>query len=157
MRQDVLVYTSEVLAQDLEVTGPVIAKIFASSLARDTDWMVKLLDVYYAETGQPIAINIADGIIRARYRDSFEKPELMTPGIVYVFEIELLNTSNVFKRGHRLRVEISSSNFPQYDRNLNTGNPLSFDAEMQTAHQTVYHDESHRSHVLLPVIPRDRS
>lgn len=153
-RPDVLVYTSPMLTEDIEVTGPIVARLFASSSARDTDFTAKLLDVSLAETGQPIALNVADGILRARYRNSFEKPELMTPGTIYEFEIDLLHTSNLFKRGHWIRLEISSSNFPQYDRNLNTGNALYIDAEMQSAHQTLYHDAAHPSHILLPIIPR---
>ena len=99
------------------------------------------------------AINMAQGIIRARYRDSWEKPEFMQPGKVYKFEIDLWSTSNCFLKGHRIRVEVASSNFPQFDRNPNTGNPFGKDAELQVAHQTVYHDGDHPSHIVLPIIP----
>ena len=155
MRQDVLVYTSAVLSKDIEVTGTVRAMIFASSSARDTDWTVKLLDVACDEHGQQSATNVADGILRARYRKDLDNPELLVPGRVEQFEINLLTTSNLFKSGHRLRVEISSSNFPQYDRNLNTGHPLYVDSQMMVAQQTVFHDARYPSHILLPVIPRN--
>ena len=153
MRQDVLVYSSEYLTQDIEVTGSVKAVLYASSSARDTDWTMKLLDVSCDEYGQEVAINIADGILRARYRNGLDTSDLLIPQKVYGFEIDLLTTSNLFKKGHRIRVEISSSSFPQYDRNLNTGNILYSDAEMQNAFQTIFHDVEHPTHILLPIIP----
>jgi putative CocE/NonD family hydrolase len=155
MRPDVLIYTTSQLIEDVEVTGPVVAKLVASSSARDTDWTVKLLDVYPGPN-QP-AYNMADGILRARYHLSPEKPELLQPGQTYEFNVDLLNTSNLFRKGHRIRIEISSSNFPQYDRNQNTGNTLFVDDEMLVAHQTIYHDKAHSSYILLPIIPRDNS
>ena len=148
-RPDVLVYTTDPLEEDVEVTGPVSVVLYASSSAPDTDFTAKLVDVHPGGK----AINVAQGIIRARYRDSWEKPELMTPGEVYKFTIDLWSTSNCFLAGHRIGVEISSSNFPQFDRNPNTGNEFDKDSETQIATQTIYHDSERPSHVLLPVIP----
>ena len=151
-RPDVLVYTTDVLEEDVEVTGPVSVVLYASSSAPDTDFTAKLVDVHPGGK----AINVAQGIIRARYRDSWEAPELMTPGEVYKFTIDLWSTSNCFVAGHRIGVEISSSNFPQFDRNPNTGHEFGKDDETQIATQTIYHDGERPSHVLLPIIPADR-
>lgn len=148
-REDVLVYTSDELEEDLEVTGPVIAKIYASSSAPDTDFTAKLVDVH----PDGYALNLCDGIIRARYRDTPERQVLLEPGKVYEFTIDLFPTSNLFRAGHRIRLEISSSNFPRFDRNLNTGGRFGHETDMRVAHQTVYHDAERPSHVLLPVIP----
>ena len=148
-RPDVLVYTSSALEEDLEVTGPVTMVLYAASDARDTDFTAKLVDVHPNGT----AINVAQGIIRARYRDSWEKPSLLEPGAVYKYTIDLWSTANCFLKGHRIRVEVSSSNFPQFDRNPNTGNPFGLDAELRVAHQTVFHDAEHLSHILLPIVP----
>ena len=148
-RNDVLVYTSEPLEEDLEVTGPVVAKIYASTDARDTDFTAKLVDVH----PNGYAVNLCDGIIRGRYRESTSTQELLEPGTVYEFTVDLWPTSNVFRKGHRIRVDIASANFPRFDRNPNTGNRFGEDAETQIAHQTVFHDGSHTSHILLPVIP----
>ena len=147
-RPDVLVYTSEVLESDVEVTGPVKLVLYASSSARDTDFSAKLVDVFPDE----YAMNVAQGIQRARYRDSWESPELMEPGEVYKFEIDLWSTSNCFLKGHRIRVEVTSSNFPQFDRNPNTGHDFGQDAEMVKANQTILHDSEHPSHIILPVM-----
>lgn len=147
-RPDVLVYTTPPLDQDIEVTGPVKLALHASSSARDTDFAAKLVDVF----PDGYAMNVAQGIIRARYRDSWESPALMEPGAIYKFEIDLWSTSNCFLKGHRIRVELTSSNFPQFDRNPNTGNPFGLDAALQSARQTVYHDREHPSHILLPVV-----
>ena len=148
-RKDVLVYTSDELTSELEVTGPVKVVLYAASSARDTDWTAKLVDVH--PDGRPF--NLCDGIVRARYRDSADQPTLIEPGKVYRYEIDLWVTSNVFLPGHRMRVEVSSSNFPRFDRNPNTGHPFGADAELEKANQTVFHDAEHASHVLLPVIP----
>ena len=148
-RPDVLVYTAPPLESDVEVTGPVSVMLYAASDARDTDFTAKLVDVF----PDGYAMNVAQGIIRARYRDSWERPTLLEPGRVYEYTIDLWSTSNCFLRGHRIRVEISSSNFPQFDRNPNTGNPFGLDAELRTATQTVYHDADRPSHILLPIIP----
>ena len=149
MRADVLCYTSEPMERDLEVTGPIIVVLYAATDGPDTDWTAKLVDV--SPTGY--AKNLCDGIIRARYRDSFTEPTLLQPGLVYEYEIDLAVTGNVFKKGHRIRVEVSSSNFPRFDRNLNTGNDLATDTEMRQARQRVEHSRDYPSHILLPVIP----
>lgn len=148
-REDVLVYTSQPLAEDVEVTGPVVAKIYASSSAPDTDFTAKLVDVH----PDGYALNLCDGIIRARYRETQERQVLMVPGSIYEFTVDLGPTSNVFKAGHRIRLEVSSSNFPRFDRNLNTGGRFGYETNMQVARQKVYHDAERPSHVLLPVIP----
>ncbi len=150
-RDDVLVYTSSVLEEDLEVTGPLTVQLYISSSAPDTDFTARLVDVY--PDGR--AFNFSEGILRVRYRDSFESPSLMEPGMVYKLTIEMQPTSLVFLKGHRIRVDISSSDFPHYDRNPNTGKPHGLDDEIRVAHQTVYHDAARPSHILLPVIPGD--
>jgi hypothetical protein len=148
-RPDVLTYTTAPLEEDTEVTGPVSAVIFAASSAVDTDFTAALIDV--EQDGK--AIILCEGICRARFRNGTDSPEMMKPAKVYEFKIDMWDTSNVFKRGHRIRVEISSSNFPRYNRNLNTGKSVESDSEIRVAHQTVYHDAERPSHVLLPVIP----
>ena len=148
-RRDVLVYSTAPLEHDLEVTGPVRLDFFASSSAVDTDFTAKLVDVYSDGT----AINLCEGILRARYRDSRESPTLLTPGQVYPLTIDLWATSNVFKAGHRIRLEVSSSNFPRFDRNLNTGEPAATSERMATATNTILHDSEHPSALLLPLIP----
>jgi len=146
-RQDVLVFDSDVLERDLEITGPLKAVIFASSSAPDTDFTAKLVDVY--ENGDAVIIN--DGIVRARFRNGRGAPSLIEPGRVYRYEIDLWCTSNVFLKGHKIRVEVSSSNFPRYDRNANLGGAAGRPA---VAHQAVYHDSLRPSRLVLPVIPR---
>ena len=148
-RDDVLVYTSEVLSQDIEVTGPVAVTLYAVSTAPDTDFTATLVDVHPNEK----AIIICEGIRRARFRESLGSPTLIEPGRVYEYTIDLWDTSNVFKAGHRIRVEVSSSNFPRFDRNLNTGHTLGLDSEMRVAEQTIHHDSVNRSHITLPIIP----
>jgi putative CocE/NonD family hydrolase len=148
-REDVLVYTSEPLINDLEVVGPVEVVLFAASDARDTDWTAKLVDV----NPDGRAFNLCDGIIRARYRIPNAGATLLEPGEIYRYEIDLWGTGNVFLTGHGIRVEISSSNFPHFDRNPNTGGSFYHDSDIKLAHQIVYHDEQHPSHILLPVIP----
>ncbi len=147
-RKDVLVFSSEILQEEVEVTGPVKVILYAASSATDTDWTGKLVDVY--PDGR--AMNICDGIIRARYRNG-GKAELIEPGKIYRYEIDLWPTSNAFLAGHRIRVEISSSNFPRFDRNPNTGHKFGADDVTIEAEQTVYHDARHPSHILLPIIP----
>jgi uncharacterized protein len=149
-RTDVLVYTTPVLEKDVEVTGPVEIKLWAASSAVDTDFTGKLVDVW--PNGK--AFNVVDGVVRARYRNSISKPEFIVPGQVYEYSIDLRSTSNVFKAGHRIRIEISSSNFPRWDRNLNTGKAIGRDAEIKVALQTIYHNQQYPSHIVLPVIPR---
>ena len=149
-RQDVLVYTSEPLVEPVEVTGPITVELYAASSAPDTDFTAKLVDV----RPDGYAQNLADGIIRARYRLSRSIATLLTPGEVTRLRIDLWATSHVFFAGHCLRVEIASSNFPRFDRNLNTGANQATSTHMQSAEQTVFHDTRYPSHILLPIIPR---
>jgi uncharacterized protein len=148
-RDDVLIYSTPPLEHDLEVTGPVRLEFFASSSAVDTDFTAKLVDVYPDGS----AINIAEGILRAKYRDSQETSTPLTPGKVYSLAIDLWATSNVFRAGHRIRLEISSSNFPRFDRNLNTGESAATSAMWASATNTILHDVVHPSALLLPVVP----
>ncbi len=148
-RNDVLVYSTKPLAEDTEVTGPVTLELWAKSSAVDTDFTAKLVDVSPAG----FATNLTDGILRMRYRDSQEKPEMMTPGQVYKISVDLWATSNVFKKGHIIRLEVSSSNFPRFDRNLNTGAEQATSREFVSATNTVLHDADHPSALLVPVIP----
>src|SRR5688572_3781560 len=154
-RRDVLVFQTEPLDQDLEVTGEIEVKLWASSSAVDTDFTAKLIDVYPASEDYPAGFDLLleDGIVRARFRESLQYEKLMTPSEVYEFTIKLYPTSNVFKAGHRIRVDISSSNFPRFDVNPNTGEPLNRHRRMVIATNTVYHDASRPSHIALPVIP----
>lgn len=148
-RPDVLVYTSEPMERSLEVTGPVTLTLFASSSAPDTDFTAKLVDV--DEEGR--AWNLCDGIIRARYREGDTKQKPIEPGKVHEYSIDLWVTSNVFLPGHRIRLEVSSSNFPRFDRNPNTGRPFARHAEVAVAEQRVYHTGAYPSRLVLPVIP----
>ena len=149
-RDDVLVYTTEPLAEDVEVTGPVFLHLSVESSAPDTDFTGTLVDVH--PDGK--AIIICEGLLRCRYRDSIEDPTLMTPGETYELTVDMWETSNVFKAGHSIRLEVSSSNFPRFDRNLNTGSQPGMDAEMNIAEQTIFHDAERPSYLTLPVIPR---
>ena len=149
-RPEVLVYTSEPLERDLEITGPIKVQLFAASSAPDTDFTAKLVLV----RPDGYAQNLQDGIIRARYRTSARQPSLITPGQVYAYSIDLGATSQLCPAGHRLRVDIASSNFPRFDRNPNTGAPLGVDDRLATARQTIMHSAQYPSHILLPVIPR---
>ena len=126
------------------------AVLYAMSSAPDTDWVVRLEDV----DGDGFSRNVCDGILRARYRNSYEHPEPLEPGKIYRFEIDLWATSNAFLPGHRLRVAITSSCFPRFDRNLNTGGPIHREAKGQIAINTVLHDQERPSHIVLPVIDR---
>ena len=148
-REDVLIYTGEVLTSDMEVTGPVRLTLFAASSAPDTDFTAKLIDV----RPDGYAQNIVEGVLRARFRESLTAPALITPEKVYEYTVDLWATSHVFKAGHRLRLEVSSSNFPRYDRNPNTGHEFGVDDELRTAQQTIFHDQRYPSHLVLPVIP----
>ncbi|MBL0171743.1 MAG: CocE/NonD family hydrolase [Gemmatimonadaceae bacterium] len=149
-RRDVLVYTSEVMEAPLEVTGPVRLVLWASSSRRDTDFTAKLVDVFPDGTARALT----DGIIRARYRASRTTPTLLTPGRAEEFVVEAGATSNVFLPGHRIRLEVSSSNFPRFDRNPNTGGTFAADTTLLPAQQTVLHDAAHPSRLVLPVVPR---
>ncbi len=148
-RGDVLVYTSEPLEDEVEVVGPVKLKLWAASSAVDTDFVAKLVDVY--PDGR--AINVAEGILRARYRNSLSEPELLEPGKAYEIEVDLIGTANLFQQGHRIRVHVTSSHFPQFSRNLNTGEPFGTGTKMVVADQTIYHSQNRSSHIVLPVLP----
>ena len=149
-RPDVLVYSTPPLEQDMEVTGPVTLDLFAKSSAVDTDFTAKLVDVW----PNGFAQNLTEGILRARYRESTTgAPKPIVPGKIYEYKIDLWSTSNVFLKGHRIRLEVSSSNFPRFDRNLNTGQaPPSSDFVKAT--NTILHDSEHPSALLLPVVPQ---
>lgn len=149
-RRDVLVYTSDFLTEEVEATGPVKVVLYASSDAVDTDYVAKLVDVHPDGT----SYNMAEGILRARYRDSLTKPTLLTPGQAYRMEIDLVGTSIAFQKGHRIRVHVTSSHFPQFDRNPNTGAAFGTTDKVKVAQQIVYHDAERPSHIVLPVIPR---
>lgn len=150
-RADVLVYTSAPLERPLEVTGPLTVVLHASSSARDTDFVTKLTDV------DPAGVSrlLAEGILRARFRDGFDRPRQLEPGAVYELALDLVATSNVFSAGHRIRIVVTSSSFPRFDRNANTGNTTGTDAEedFAAARQTIFHDAAHASHVVLPIVP----
>src|SRR5580704_5683830 len=152
-RNDVLVYSTKPLTEDMEVTGPVTLELWAKSSAVDTDFTAKLADV--SPTG--FAMNLTDGILRMRYRDSQLKPEMMNPDQVYKITVDLWATSNVFKKGHILRLEVSSSNFPRFDRNLNTGAEQATSRDFISATNSILHDAEHPSALLIPVIPATAS
>ncbi len=148
-REDVLIYSTAPFSRNTEVTGPISLELYATSSAVDTDFTAKLVDVW----PNGFAQNLTEGIVRARYRNSQEKSELMNPGQVYKFTIDLWSTSNVFREGHQLRLEISSSNFPRFDRNLNTGEEARYARTYRSATNTIYHDSEHPSALLLPIVP----
>lgn len=151
-RPDVLSFTSQVLASDLEATGPLTVTLHASTSAADTDFTARLVDVW--PDGR--AMGVADGIVRARYRDGTGQPDPVTPGRVYEYTIDLIATSQVFKAGHRIRVDVSSSNFPCFDRNPGNGAAAATATEddFVVAEQTICHDDAQPSYITLPVIPR---
>ena len=148
-RVDVLVYSTPAFAKNVEVTGPVRLDLFVQSSALDTDFTAKLVDV----GPDGFARNLTEGIIRARYRDSRKRAELLKPGEVYELSIDLWSTSNVFLKGHALRLEISSSNFPRFDRNLNTAEQPESGQRFIPATNVVFHDHEHPSALILPVVP----
>lgn len=152
IREDVLVYTTPALEQDLEVTGPITMHLWAVSSAPDTDFVARLVDVH----PDGFAQNLTDGIVRTRYRKFArgEAPSLIEPGSAYEYEIDLWSTSNVFKAGHRIRLDVTSSSFPRWDRNPNTGQEFGVDTRLAAAHQTILHDSDHPSYVVLPIVPR---
>jgi len=147
-RADVLVFTTPAFGQEFEVTGPISADLFVTSSAVDTDFAAKLVDVW----PNGFAQNLTDGILRMRYRNSNEKPEWMNPGEVYRITIDMWATSNVFLAGHKLRLEISSSDFPRFDRNLNTGEEQARGTRIAKATNVIFHDKEHPSALILPVI-----
>ena len=142
-------YSTRAFPEDVEVTGPVSVELYVESSAVDTDFTAKLVDV-----GQDgFARNLTEGIIRARYRDSREKAALLNPGQVYKLSIDLWSTSNVFLKGHALRLEISSSNFPRFDRNLNTAEQPESGQRFISARNVIYHDYRRPSALILPIVP----
>jgi putative CocE/NonD family hydrolase len=149
-RNDVLVYTSDTVRSDLEVCGPIRADLYASSNRQDTDFMVKLLDVWPNGFVQ----RLIDGMVRARFRDGTDKPSPISPDRIYRYRVDVWNTCQTFLPGHRIRVEIASSAFPKYDVNPNTGGPLGRNTTSgQAAYNAIFHDRDHPSSVLLPVVP----
>ena len=149
MRHDVLVYSTPPLEEGVEVTGPIEAVLYVSSSAKDTDFTAKLVDVYPDGT----AYNVQEGILRARYREGLDRKVWMQPGEVYELRLDVHATSNYFGPGHRIRLQVSSSNFPRFDRNLNTGGNNYDETEWQIAQNTVHHSERYPSRIVLPVIP----
>ena len=149
-RSDVLVYVTEPMSQDVEVTGRIIVKLWAASTAVDVDFTAKLVDVY----PDGVAIGLCSGIVRARYRESIEVPTLIVPGEVYQYTIQLEPTANVFMAGHRIRLDISSSDFPNYDRNHNTGEDCYENTHLLAAKQTIFHNAAYPSIITLPIVPR---
>jgi uncharacterized protein len=154
-RADVLAFTTPPLDHDMEVVGPITVRLWIASDGPDTDFTVKLIDVYPPSADLPrgFAMNLTEGILRARYRDSWKRPALMTSAEVYAITIELFPTANLFRRGHRLRLDISSSNFPHFDVNPNSGEPEGSWQRPRIARNRVFADANRPSHILLPVIP----
>jgi len=152
-RDDVLVYTSEPLPEDLTVCGPIKVQLYGSSTAKDTDFMGLLLDVW----PDGFAQRLIDGMVRARYRDGMEMSSLIEPGKIYAYTIDLWNTCQTFKKGHRIRLQIASSAFPKYDRNAQTGEDLARATKLQISNQKICHDKAHPSHVVLPIVPPKKS
>jgi len=153
-RSDVVVFQTELLKEAVEVVGPIVVRLYASSTDVDTDFTAKLIDVYPPSPDFPAGfeMNLTDGILRARYRESPERQVLMKPGAVYELTIEPFPTGNVFKRGHRIRIDISSSNFPRFDVNPNTGEPLGKERRRVAADNSIYHDAARPSRVVLPLV-----
>jgi putative CocE/NonD family hydrolase len=149
-RQDVLRFVTEPFDAPTEITGPVSAEIYAESSATDTDFMAKLIVV----KADGMAINLVDGVIRARFREGFEQERLIEPGKVYKYDIDLWATSYLLAPGDRLRVDITSSNYPRLARNLNTGAPFAKTTAMKVARQTLHLSRDYPSNVTLPIIPR---
>jgi putative CocE/NonD family hydrolase len=157
-RPDVLVFRSDPLDAAVEVTGPIIVKLWVASSAKDTDFTAKLIDQYPPRDGADgadgFAMNLTDGLLRMRYRASRERSELMVPGEIYAIEFELQATSNLFAARHRIRVDISSSNFPRFDPNPNTGDLLGLSGPPRVAENSIFHDKLRASHIVLPIIPK---
>lgn len=149
-RDDVLVYSSEALRADLEVTGPLVAHVFVSSTAADFDVTVKLVDV----EPDGFARNVAEGIRRARYREGMDREVPLPPGAVAEIDVDLLATANMFLAGHRIRVEVAASNWPRFDRNPQTGGVIAETTELRPARQTIFHDHDRPSRIVLPIVPR---
>ena len=149
-RRDILVYQTPPLDREVTFVGPVVLKLWAASSAPDTDFTAKLIDVH----PDGLAVNLTYGIMRAQYRDGYDAPTLIEPGRPYEYTVRLNPTGIVFGRGHRIRLDVSSSDFPNFDRNHNTGADFWSDAELRTAHQTIFHDSERPSRLVLPVSPR---
>ena len=149
-RPDVLVFTTEPLAEPVEVIGPITVRLWAASSATDTDFIVRLADV----RPDGFAVELSHGIVRSRYRESLEHPSLIEPGKPYEYTIQLNPTANLFRPGHRIRVDVTSSDFPNFDRNHNTGGDDYSESTLQIAHQTIFHDAAMRSRIVLPVVRR---
>jgi putative CocE/NonD family hydrolase len=147
-RSDVLVYSSDILNTPVAIAGPVRMKLHAATDGPDTDWFIKLVDVY----PNGFAMNVAEGVLRARFRKGYDKMELLQPNEAYEFDIDMRGTANVFLPGHRIRVDVTSSNFPQFDRNLNSGEDLATGSKVRAARQTIFHSADRASHILLPVV-----
>jgi putative CocE/NonD family hydrolase len=155
-RADVLVFQTAPLQSAVEVTGAIEAELWIASNCPDTDFTIKLIDVYPPNPDYPhgYAMNLSDGILRCRYRDSWERPTLLTPGQVYRIKVTAFPTANLFQRGHRIRLDVSSSNFPHFDLNLNSGAAEGSGGEMRVATNRVFVDSERASHVVLPVLRR---
>jgi putative CocE/NonD family hydrolase len=153
-RPDVVVFQTPPLDRDMEVTGRLIVKLWGASDGPDTDFTAKLIDVYPPNPDYPagVDLNVADSIVRARYGQSLKTAKMLTPGKPEEFTIEMYPTSLVFRRGHRIRLDISSSNFPRFDVNPNTGEPLGQQRRWRVAENSIYHDGQHASHIVLPVV-----
>jgi putative CocE/NonD family hydrolase len=147
-REDILVYETEPLTDPLTFVGPISAVLYASSSAKDTDWFMRLSTVRKCGDVYPLV----HGVIRARYRNSFSEPELLTPGEIYEYQLDLWQTGITISPGEKLRVEVTSASFPMFSRNLNTGGHNETETEYVPATQTIYHNPNHPSHILLPVI-----
>lgn len=156
-RSDVLVYTTSTLEEPVMILGPVYVELYAASDAKDTDFVARILDVYPNGTAINLGPEECGGAIRARFRQGFDKEVLLEPGKIEKYRIELFDIGHVFLKGHRIRLEISSSAHPMLHPNPNTGNPISTDTQQQIAHQTIYHDQQYPSAVFLPVIPYNSS
>ena len=157
-RNDVLVFMTPPLEEEVEVTGELEVKLWISSSAPDTDFTAKLIDVYppNPDFAGGFDLNLADGIVRARFRESLKAEKLMEPGKIYPVTIRMYPSANVFKKGHRIRVDVSSSNYPRFDLNPNTGEPLNDNRRRAKATNTIHQSADHPSHILLPLVPRKR-
>ena len=157
-RADIVVFQTEPLAEDVQIIGPIKVKLYCSSTGVDTDFTVKLVDVYPPSEDFPqgFEMNLTDGIVRMSYRNGLTKRDLIKPGEVYEVELNPFPTANVFKKGHRVRVDISSSNFPRWDVNPNTGEPLGKNRRMIEVDNTIYHSGEYPSQIVLPIVPMDK-
>ena len=155
-RDDVLVFRTPPLSEPVDIAGPIRVRVYGSTDGQDTDFTAKLIDEYPESDDYPdgYALNLSDSICRGRYRGYRDEPDLLEPSEVYEFYMEPYDTANRFKAGHRIRLDISSSNWPRFDVNRNTGGPLYGDTDSRVATNTVHHDAEYPTHVELPVQPR---